>query len=89
ETSLMDTYFIEKGCAVEGMTLEELDLRRKTEGATILAVVRKGKAHTNPRGDFRLEQGDLLVMLGSHGELAKAMELLKTKCPETKENPKE
>ena len=51
ETSLMDTYFIEKGCAVEGMSLEELDLRRKTGGTTILAVVRKGKAHTNPRGN--------------------------------------
>ena len=89
ETSVMDAYFVEKGCAVEGMALDELDLRRKTGGATILAVVRKGKAHTNPRGDFRLEQGDLLVILGSHGELAKAMEVLKERCPKTKEKPEE
>jgi K+/H+ antiporter YhaU regulatory subunit KhtT len=79
----MDTYFIEEGCKIDGMTLLDLDIRRKTGGATIMAVVRDGKGITNPRGDFVLKTGDMLVVLGSHGELHIAMELLKERCPES------
>ncbi|MEE9614982.1 MAG: cation:proton antiporter [Thermodesulfobacteriota bacterium] len=81
DTSVMDTFFIEKGCRVAGMTLEELDLRRKTGGTTVMAVIRNGKAHTNPRGEFKFAPGDMLVLLGAHGELNVALRILKEKCP--------
>jgi K+/H+ antiporter YhaU regulatory subunit KhtT len=35
-------------------------------------VVRNGKAHTNPGPDFRIEAGDVLVLLGTHAQLAEA-----------------
>jgi len=77
ETSAMDTFFVEEGSGIAGKTLAELDIRRKTGGATIMALIRKGSATTNPRGDFRVEAGDMMVILGSHMDLDKAMKLLK------------
>ncbi|MBI5560023.1 MAG: cation:proton antiporter [Deltaproteobacteria bacterium] len=82
ETSVMDTYFVEKGSNVEGKTIEGLDIVKRTGGGVVMAVIRKGKAHTNPKGDFRIEAQDMLVLLGSHAELNSAMKILKEKCPE-------
>ena len=81
ETSTMDTFFVEEGCAVEGRTLGELDLRARTGGVTVMAVIRKGNATTNPQGDFKIETGDMLVLLGSHFELNAAMQILREECP--------
>ncbi len=81
ETSVMDTFYVEQGCLVAGKALAELDLRRRTGGVTVMAIIRKGKAHTNPRGDFMVEVGDMLVLLGSHAELNEAVKILKEECP--------
>jgi len=80
EKTIMDTFHVDAGCGVDGMTLRDLDLRKKS-GATIIAVVRKGEARTNPHADFMIEAGDILVILGSHAELNGAFEILKEKCP--------
>lgn len=80
EKTVMDTFFVDKGCMVAGKTLAALDLRKKT-GATIIAIVRKGEARTNPPADFLIEDGDILVILGSHAQLNQAFELLNQKCP--------
>jgi CPA2 family monovalent cation:H+ antiporter-2 len=80
ETSVMDTFFVEEGCYVAGRTIEKLDLTQRT-GSTVMAVVRKGKAHTNPPGDFAIAVGDMIVVLGSHEELNSAMKILREKCP--------
>jgi CPA2 family monovalent cation:H+ antiporter-2 len=77
ETSVMDTFFVEEGSLIDGRTLAELDIRRKTGGATVMAVIRSGRAQTNPRGDYKVEAGDMLVILGSHMDLNKAMKILK------------
>jgi len=77
ETSVMDTYYVERGSRADGKTLGELDIRRRTGGATVMAVIRKGKAVTNPHGDFKVQAGDLLVLLGSHLELNNAIKILK------------
>ena len=45
-----------------GLTLAEADLRRR-QGVTVLAVRRGDEAFPNPSGDFRLQPGDLLVLL--------------------------
>ncbi len=79
EKSLTDTFYVDAGRTdISGKMLKELDLRKKT-GATIIAVVRKGEARTNPGADFMVETGDILVVLGSHAELNKAFEMLHAK----------
>ncbi|VAW38337.1 Inner membrane protein, KefB/KefC family [hydrothermal vent metagenome] len=80
ETSVMDTFFVEEDSAIAGKTLAELDIRRKTGGATVMALIRKGSARTNPRGDVVVEAGDMMVILGSHMDLNKAMKILKAEA---------
>lgn len=80
EKTIMDTFYVDAGCGVDGMTIGELDLRKKS-GATVIAVVRGGEARTNPHADFRIEAGDIFVILGSHAELNAAIGILKEKCP--------
>lgn len=80
EQSLMDTFYVDSGCSVAGMTLREIDLRKKS-GTTVIAVVRKGDARTNPPADFKIEAGDILVLLGSHAELNEALAVLNVACP--------
>jgi CPA2 family monovalent cation:H+ antiporter-2 len=53
------------GSAAEGRTLRELNMRGLT-GATVLALLR-GKEHVvSPRGDQRLEEGDVIAVAGTH-----------------------
>ncbi len=80
EMSLMDTFYVDSGCSVEGRALSELDIRRKT-GTTVIAVIRKGAARSNPPESFVIESGDILVLLGSHAELNSAFAILKEACP--------
>jgi voltage-gated potassium channel len=65
-------------CHFFGKSLIELNLRAKT-GVTVLAVVRKGKAHINPDGDLKIEKGDQLVVVGSTEQLASFSNLIKNK----------
>lgn len=69
------TYYVEPDSPAVGHTLKDLDLRART-GATIIAVVRDGDPATNPAADFRVEGGDVLVLVGAHEQLAKATALL-------------
>jgi CPA2 family monovalent cation:H+ antiporter-2 len=80
EKSVTETYYVDAGCGVAGKTLAGLDLRKKT-GVTVIAVVRKGEARTNPPADYMIEAGDILVLLGSHAELARAADVLSDRCP--------
>ncbi|MCK4738322.1 MAG: cation:proton antiporter [Deltaproteobacteria bacterium] len=80
ETSVMETFYVEPGCSIEDKTLASLDIRKKC-GATVMAIIRDGKASTNPRGDFLVKAGDMLVLLGGHFELNSAMTMLQEKCP--------
>ncbi len=58
-----------------GRTLANLNIRKAT-GASVIAIVRNGSAVTNPGPDLSLQADDILVLLGSHQELDKAVELL-------------
>jgi len=59
-------------------TLQELDIRKNT-GATVIAVARHGEAITNPGPDFILQSGDIMVLLGAHVDLDRAVVLLTKK----------
>ena len=55
--------------AAAGRTLAELDMRGLT-GATVLALLRGGEQVISPRGDLRLEQGDVIAVAGTHDAVA-------------------
>ncbi|MBI1912361.1 MAG: cation:proton antiporter [Deltaproteobacteria bacterium] len=79
EKTTMDTFFVDEACSTATKTISELGLRKKS-GATIIAIVRKGEAKTNPPADYRIEAGDILVVLGSHAQLNRAFEILNEKA---------
>jgi len=67
-TTSTQTCYIRDDSPAANHTLGQSHLRAKT-GVNIIAVVRNGKAHTNPGADFRVETGDVLVLLGTHAQL--------------------
>lgn len=42
----------------------------------MIAVVRGEQSHPNPSSDLRLENGDCLVLVGSHEEIDRAFQFL-------------
>lgn len=58
-----------------GKTIEALQVGAKS-GATVLAVVRDGEPTANPRGDFKLAEGDHLLVLGTAEQLKSVEKLL-------------
>ncbi|HEY4716782.1 MAG TPA: cation:proton antiporter [bacterium] len=73
--TLTESVLIQKNSPAVGRTIEDLGLRKES-GATVIAVIRDGKPITNPKVDFRIMQGDVLVIIGSHAELDRAIDLL-------------
>ena len=73
--SITSTFLVTENSPVIGKTLVELDLRKKT-GTTIIAIVRGSKAVTSLSADIAINAGDVLVLLGSHAQLDKAVKLL-------------
>ncbi|MFQ5353698.1 MAG: cation:proton antiporter [Thermodesulfobacteriota bacterium] len=76
---IVNTYYVEQGSAIAGMSFAELDLR-KLSGVSIIAVVRKGEARTEPPADFTIEEGDVFILLGRHEAMHKAFEILQYMC---------
>jgi K+:H+ antiporter len=76
EAALTETFLVTAGSPADGATLQELDLRRRSGGASVIAVVREGKPTTNPSPDMRLGANDNLVLVGSHAALESAANLL-------------
>src|SRR5688572_1714085 len=56
---------VAEGSAADGRTLGELDMRGST-GATVLALLRGDERHVSPRGDTRLQKGDVIAVAGTH-----------------------
>lgn len=52
-----------------GRTLGQADLRRET-GVSVIAIQRAGETHPNPSADFTIQEGDILVTLGTREEQA-------------------
>jgi CPA2 family monovalent cation:H+ antiporter-2 len=69
------THLVRAASPAIGSSLGDTDLRGRT-GATLIALVRKGKAVTNPSDSLVVEQGDILVVLGDHAQLASVRRLL-------------
>ena len=61
-----------------GKTLRDLDIRKNT-GATVIAIARNNEAITNPGPGIALQPDDIVVLLGAHANLDKAVDLLTRK----------
>lgn len=59
-----------------GKTLQELELRNKHQ-LTVLAVKRNDKTFGNPSAEFRLQEGDRLIMVGTAGQFVKCADLFR------------
>ena len=57
------------GSPADGRTLGELNMRGVT-GATVLALLRGEERHISPRGDSRLQDGDVIAVAGTHEAVA-------------------
>jgi CPA2 family monovalent cation:H+ antiporter-2 len=80
----VDTVLIEPDSPARGKTFRDLDIRKNT-GATIIAVARSGEAITNPGPDLTLQPDDIVVLLGAHADLDKAVNLLTRSVPRGKD----
>jgi CPA2 family monovalent cation:H+ antiporter-2 len=69
------THLIREGSPAIGRRMDDLDLRGQT-ATNVIAVVRGGKAITNPSDDFEIAALDILVLVGNHAELARARGIL-------------
>lgn len=77
EAAVTQTFLVHPDSPACGLTIRELDLRAKS-GVLIVAVTRDGKPTTNPSPDFRLEAGDVLVLVGSHRQLDEGRMMLES-----------
>ncbi|AFL99702.1 MULTISPECIES: TrkA C-terminal domain-containing protein [Desulfitobacterium] len=67
---------IAKGSGAKGKTLSDLKLREKT-GLTVVAVVREGIEQFSPGAEFVLDDGDILLVVGSEQGKEKLQEILR------------
>jgi CPA2 family monovalent cation:H+ antiporter-2 len=74
---ILENARVMEASAVLGRSLEEIDLRRGT-GATVLNVVRGDEPLPGIDGSTRLQEGDLVVLYGSHEAIDRALDLF---CP--------
>jgi CPA2 family monovalent cation:H+ antiporter-2 len=70
-----ESFLVTTSSPAVGHTLGELRLRQST-GVTIIAVVRRDRPLANPGPEFRIEEGDILVIVGGHAELDAAFTVL-------------
>ena len=73
--TITHSFLVTENSPANNKTLRELELRKIT-GASVIAIIRNGKAITNPSADFKIESGDILVILGSHAQLDSALKIL-------------
>ena len=59
---------IDGGTPISGTTLAGADLRRKW-GVAVVGVKRAGRVIPNPEADFRLQEGDVLIVAGARAAL--------------------
>jgi CPA2 family monovalent cation:H+ antiporter-2 len=69
------THLVRAESPAVGRTLDALDLEHRA-GVSLVAIVRRGQPVTVLERDFIIEKGDILVITGSHGQLARAGALM-------------
>lgn len=57
-----------------GKTIQEAAIRQKT-GASVIAILRGGKAHPNPQPDEGIRAGDTLMVVGDREQVTRFLSL--------------
>jgi CPA2 family monovalent cation:H+ antiporter-2 len=70
-----EVFYVMQNSNAAGKTIKELAIRKKT-GATVISAVRGNDHHPNPPVDFKFEEGDMVVLMGIHAQVEKAVEYL-------------
>lgn len=71
----VDTCRIDADSPALGKTIGELSVRPRT-GASVIALTRRGVTESNPAEKVRLEDGDVLSLLGTRDQIRRAVGLL-------------
>jgi CPA2 family monovalent cation:H+ antiporter-2 len=71
----IERFKIKSESPAAGRTLAELELRPRT-GASVIAIRRGDAVSTNPEATFRIETGDVLIVLGERAAIDAALALL-------------
>jgi CPA2 family monovalent cation:H+ antiporter-2 len=71
----VDTCRIEPDSPALGKTIGQLSVRPRT-GASVIALTRRGVTESNPSEKVRLEEGDVLSLLGTREQIRRAVGLL-------------
>ena len=69
---------VRPGAPAAGQTLRDLALRQH-HGLTVLAIRRGDRTLGSPAGDFRIEPGDRLVLVGTADQFAASADLFRTR----------
>jgi CPA2 family monovalent cation:H+ antiporter-2 len=70
-----EVFYVMQNSKAVGKTIKELGIRKQT-GASVISVVRGSEHFPNPAVDFKFEEGDMLVFMGIHAQVEKAVEYL-------------
>lgn len=76
----VERVLIRAGSPAIGRSLVELDVRRTT-GATVLAVQRGAEVHATPASDFRLQLGDITLVVGPPEAIDQLLAMLDPNVP--------
>ena len=71
----VETCRIEADSPALGKTIGQVSIRPRT-GASVIALTRRGETDSNPTEKVRLEEGDVLSLLGTRDQIRRAMGLL-------------
>ena len=71
----VDTCRIEAGSPALGKTIGQVSIRPRT-GASVIALTRRGVTESNPKEKVRMEEGDVLSLLGTRDQITRAIGLL-------------
>lgn len=68
---------VDPGSALAGKTLERAAIRQQT-GASVIAILRDGKARPNPQPSDVIEEGDTLMVIGDREQVARFANICKS-----------
>ncbi len=71
----VDTCHIDADSPALGKTIGQVSIRPRT-GASVIALTRRGVTESNPAEKVRLEEGDVLSLLGTRDQIRRAVGLL-------------
>ena len=71
----VDTCRIDADSPALGKTIGQLSIRPRS-GASVIALTRRGVTESNPKENVRLDEGDVLTLLGTRGQIQRAAGLL-------------